>query len=142
MQIRYCKAESAKWLKDFYQQAGYHRSVSGEDDLYYAEENAEKIGVLRISKEHECSVLRGMQVLEKFRGMGIGSKMLSFLERELGDEPVYCIPRDHLVDFYGKIGFSVIDSGDAPKFLAERLRGYIENGLNVTIMKREPVPSN
>ncbi len=142
MQVQLCKAGSAEWLKEFYQEAGYSRSVSGDDDLYYAEENAQKIGVLRISKEYDCSVLRGMQVLEEFQGQGIGTRMLSFLEKYLGDEPVYCIPRDHLVRFYGKIGFSVIDPDDAPEFLAERLNGYIENGLDVLIMKRETVPLN
>ncbi|MCG8416224.1 MAG: GNAT family N-acetyltransferase [Pseudomonadales bacterium] len=137
MQLQSCKADTASWLKEFYQKSGYDRPVSGNDDLYYAEENDRKIGVLRISYEHGHSVLRGMQVLEEFRGQGIGTKLLSFVEQFLGADPVYCIPRDHLIEFYGKIGFSVIDPEDAPEFLAERLNSYIENGLNVLIMRRE-----
>jgi len=137
IELQTCKVDTAQWLNEFYQKSGYSRSVSGEDDLYYAEENGQKIGVLRISKEHGHSVLRGMQVLDKYRGQGIGSKLLSFLENFLGADPVYCIPRGHLVEFYGRIGFSVISPDDAPEFLAKRLDGYIENGLDVLIMKRE-----
>jgi len=137
MKLQSCKASSADWLREFYQKAGYNRSVTDDDDIFYAEENGEKLGVVRISNEYGFTVLRGMQVLELFRGQGIGKKLLKYLQNSIGLEPVYCIPNDHLVNFYGEIGFAVIDSNDAPEFLTERLNGYIEKGLKVLIMMRD-----
>lgn len=137
MILKSCKAGAAIWLDEFYQQAGYLRAVSKEDDVYYAEKNGQKLGVVRVSNEHGYPVLRGMQILESYRGRGIGSELLEFLQESIGPEPMFCIPNDHLVNFYGKIGFSEIEPGDAPEFLAERLNGYLLNGLKVLIMMRE-----
>ncbi len=141
VELQSCKASSADWLDAFYQETGYSYPVPNQDDIFYAEVEGQKIGVVRISNEYGCSVLRGMQVLEPFRGQGVGTKLLTFLASTLRPDPVYCIPNDHLVNFYGKIGFSVIDSDEAPEFLVERLNDYIESNFKVLIMVRK-MPHN
>lgn len=137
IELESCKAAKVDWLNEFYRKVGYGRSIADGDDIYFAKENGQAIGVVRISHEHDCQVLRGMQVLESFQGQGIGTRLLFFLESGLGAGPVYCIPHDHLVKFYEKIGFAEICPDKAPEFLAERLNSYLESGHHVLIMKRE-----
>lgn len=36
----------------------------------------------------------------------------------------YCIPYDHLENFYGLIGFKIINEEDVPAFLQERIQEY------------------
>ena len=137
MQLHTCKAGTANWLQKFYEITGYKGTFIEGDDLYYAEDDGLKLGVVRISKEHDISVLRGMYILSPYQGKGIGTKLLEYIEPMLCCEPVYCIPKDHLINFYGKVGFRVIEPTDAPGFLVERLNSYIEKNLKVLIMKRD-----
>jgi N-acetylglutamate synthase-like GNAT family acetyltransferase len=137
MKLYDCKAESAKWLTEFYEEAGYNNKVLEDDIVYYAEENSVKLGVVRIAREHNVLVLRGMQVLARFQGQGIGTKLLEHLELTFGLEAVFCIPHDHLTEFYGKIGFHTVEPTEAPAFLAERLNSYIARNSKVLIMKRD-----
>ena len=50
-------------------------SVKADDDLHYVEENSLIIGVARITTENDSLVVRGMQLLEPYRGKGIGSRL-------------------------------------------------------------------
>jgi predicted N-acetyltransferase YhbS len=59
-------------------------------------------------------VLRGMYVHPEHIGKGIGSGLLKAIEPVLAETNSYCIPFDHLFDFYGKAGFSRIEPNDAP----------------------------
>jgi len=137
MELQSCKAGSAPWLYEFYRNTGYNRAVADDDYVFYAVADKQKIGVLRISKENGCSVLRGMQVLEPYQGQGVGSKLLEYLQCSYEPGTMYCIPKKHLVNFYQQIGFEVIESENAPEFLQDRFNGYVEKGLGVLIMKRE-----
>ncbi len=67
---------------------------------------------------------------------GIGRQLLAAMEPALAQTESYCIPRDHLFDFYGRAGFKVIDQTKAPPFLSTRLASYIDEGLSVAIMHR------
>lgn len=137
MKLHTCKAGSAGWLSEFYEIARYAGEVVEGDDVYFAECDGLKLGVVRIAKEHNISVLRGMQVLAPYQGKGIGQKLLEYIEPALGPEPVYCIPWDHLAKFYNSIGFRVIETAEAPEFLAKRLEGYLHRGRKVLLMKRD-----
>ena len=52
----------------------------------------------------------------------------------------YCLPFEHLSDFYGQVGFVPIQPGEAPSHLRERLQENRGNGQNVLIMWRLAVP--
>ena len=67
---------------------------------------------------------------------GIGKELLPAIERELCTTDSFCIPRDHLFDFYGRAGFKVVDPKSAPSFLSDRLASYVEEDFPVAIMYR------
>jgi hypothetical protein len=57
----------------------------------------------------------------------------------LRDPTCFCIPNVHLDDFYGRIGFAVIDPADAPPFLRSRVEGYRVRfkGKEFLLMRRD-----
>ncbi|MGE4056230.1 MAG: GNAT family N-acetyltransferase [Vicinamibacterales bacterium] len=105
--------------------------------MFLAEHSGELVGVVRLAREHETLVLRGMRVHSRLQRQGIGRRLLETLGREIGDERCYCIPFRWLVGFYGEIGFQEIEVTDVPPFLAQRCAGYLEKGQNVVVMRRE-----
>lgn len=40
--------------------------------------------------------------------------------------PAYCVPYEHLTNFYGKVGFIVTPPELLPEFIAGRLAGYVQ----------------
>jgi GNAT superfamily N-acetyltransferase len=111
-------------VRAFYRTVDYVGSVGIEDQLVLAEEVGAIVGVLRLAREHGFAVLRGMRVSPSHQRRGIGTLLLNEADRILGPEPCYCIPYEHLLSFYGQIGFQDIDPALAPAFLRERLNDY------------------
>jgi hypothetical protein len=50
----------------------------------------------------------------------------------------WCLPYEHLVRFYARAGYAVVQAGDLPAFLAERLARYLAQGQRVVAMRRQP----
>jgi N-acetylglutamate synthase-like GNAT family acetyltransferase len=119
-----------------YRNWSYLGGIEPDDTVWVAEREGELIGVVRIAPENGTLVLRGMRIAEPWRRHGIGSQMLRAIAAWLGDRECYCISYDHLVHYYGQIGFVEVASANAPAFLAERLIDYQRRALNVTIMTR------
>jgi inorganic pyrophosphatase/GNAT superfamily N-acetyltransferase len=117
----------------------YERQIGAKDTIWVAEQAEALVGLVRIAREENTFVLRGMRVDEQWRGHGIGSEMLRAVARWLGNRECYCIPYSYLVRFYGKVGFAEIEPTSAPQFLAQRLAQYRSQGLDVTIMLRSGV---
>lgn len=126
----------------FYQLTTYKRPVSGSDRVFVAEDNDIIYGAVRIESMSGVQVLRGMYIHPDHVRTGIGQQLLEEIEPVLSETDSYCIPRDHLFDFYGKAGFQVIEPDHAPPFLYERLAGYITEGLPVAIMYRSQGEAN
>lgn len=120
----------------FYQLTAYKRPVSGSDRIFVAEYAGMIYGAARIESSSGVQVLRGMYIHPDHERQGIGQQLLKAIEPALSKTDSYCIPRDHLLDFYGRAGFTVIDVERAPSFLGERLASYISEGLPVAIMHR------
>lgn len=126
----------------FYRLTTYKRPISGSDRVFVAE-NADMIfGAVRIESTSGVQVLRGMYMHPDHVRQGIGKQLLKAIEPALSATESFCIPRDHLFDFYGRAGFKVIESDNAPAFLSERLAGYIDEGLPVAIMYRPEGEAN
>jgi GNAT superfamily N-acetyltransferase len=126
----------------FYQLTTYKRPVSGSDRVFVAEDNDIIYGAVRIESSSGVQVLRGMYMHPDHVRKGIGQQLLKAIEPVLSKTDSFCIPRDHLFDFYGRAGFQVIEPNDAPPFLNERLAGYIKEGLPVAIMYRPEGEAN
>ena len=114
----------------------YKRPVSGSDRVFVAEDTEMIYGAVRIESSSGVQVLRGMYMHPDHVRQGIGQQLLKAIEAALSKTDSFCIPRDHLYDFYGRAGFRVIDPNNAPSFLSKRLAGYIDEGLPVAIMYR------
>ena len=140
MKFRELEVEERSKVNKFYQLTNYKRPVSDSDRVFVAEEAASIYGAVRIECSEGVQVLRGMYMHPNYVRKGIGRKLLQALEPVLARTDSFCIPRDHLFNFYGRAGFRVIESCDAPSFLSERLESYINEGLPVAIMYR-PVGS-
>jgi len=142
MNLRTCKVSDVKWLSSFYKKTVYGGTFSENDDLYFVEEDEKVLGVIRIAFENDVHVLRGMQVLETHRGLGIGTKLLNYLNASVTNDPIYCIPYKRLAEFYESIGFKVIDKVSAPEFLISRLNEYLSKDMDVLLMMRGSIPHN
>ena len=138
MKIEKARASKVSDLAAFYRITGYKGSVSPEDQVICATEQGKTIGVGRLSGEKDVFVLRGMRVLKKHRGRGVGKAILDALVREGNNRDCYCIPYGSLRQFYSSRGFDEIKPSEAPGFLHDRFRQYQSRGLDVIIMRRKP----
>jgi GNAT superfamily N-acetyltransferase len=115
---------------------GYSGGITPEDTAWLAEISGNVVGTVRIAPEHGTLVLRGMQVAEQWRGLGLGTRLLHAVASWLDNRRCYCIPYAHLEPFYGQAGFRRIPGSAAPPFLADRTAHYTQRGLDVRIMVR------
>ncbi len=135
MTIRFAEKSEYPAVLDHYLLCRYNAGLSDTDQVVIALED-EIIGAVRIASENNVKVLRGMQVAPEWQREGIGLKMLQFLAEHIDLTDCYCLPYRHLIKFYGSIGFEVIDAKNAPSFLTERLKGYVDRGLDTIIMRK------
>jgi GNAT superfamily N-acetyltransferase len=133
--VRLGSAGDLPGVVELYREWGYRAGVQPEDRLVVAEYERRVVGVVRLTREHGHTMLRGMRVQPGHQRRGVGSRMLRVFEQQL-DSECYCVPYAHLLGFYGQIGFREIARNDAPLFLAERARSYEAEGLKVAIMRR------
>jgi GNAT superfamily N-acetyltransferase len=119
-----------------YTAAGYRRTVDPADTVWLAENADGAVGIVRVAAEQGTLVLRGMRIAEHARRQRLGTRMLQAIEKWLGDRECYCVPYPHLVEFYGQIGFTVLEPSLAPAFLAKRVEEYRRSGQEAILMCR------
>jgi N-acetylglutamate synthase-like GNAT family acetyltransferase len=137
VRTRKARAEEMGRIAAFYQVNEYKPTIRPTDVIVVAENDGELCGVVRLCEENNTLILRGMRVYEGMQGQGIGTQLLKTTELLIGGRACFCIPHRYLQSFYGRIGFVVIDEGEAPSFLQERCAEYRrEYGLDVIIMRR------
>ena len=122
-------------VEAMYREWHYRGGVHPEDGLVVADDGGCVVGVVRLTREHGYTMLRGMRLQPEYHRGGIGTRMLRLFVQQLDDD-CYCVPYAHLLGFYGQVGFRVLPRSDAPPFLAERARTYEAEGLEVAIMRR------
>ena len=122
----------------FYETVGYGGGVSRDDVTLAARLDGRLVGAVRLCAEGGVFVLRGMQVAPAFQGRGIGRVLLDYCVPYLDKGPSYCVPYEHLTDFYGRVGFVVAPPELLPTFLAERLAGYVATNRRTLAMRRMP----
>ncbi|MYM27642.1 GNAT family N-acetyltransferase [Duganella sp. CY15W] len=118
-----------------YQTVGYGGGVSATDVTLCAKEGTRLAGAVRLCKEEGVMVLRGMHVHPDFQRQGIGSLLLTHCIPYLSQGESYCLPYDHLVQFYEQAGFRIAAVAGVPPFLAERLKDYLASGQQIVAMK-------
>lgn len=123
--------------KDFYKQVGYAQTLAPDHFYMTARCEKELVGIVRIVQEEGTWVLRGMQIRPDYQFYGVGTKLLSALEKHLSDKECYGIPYAWLEKFYNKIGFEKVDPAQgAPSFLVRRLQEGLASKNKLILMKR------
>ena len=135
--VRVASADEHPSIEQFYRREGYNRSVAPSDIVVVAESGGHTLGVVKLSSEHGCLVLRGMRVREDSRRRGIGSSLLRSLIELIGGRACYCLPFAHLVEFYARAGFSLLSDDEVPPFLRERADHYRQMGDAIAPMLRK-----
>ena len=135
-QIRIAQPDEHGRVLAIYVALGYRRPIDPADTVWLAGIGDETVGIVRVAAEQGTLVLRGMRVAEHAQRRGLGTKMLHAIAGWLENRECYCVPYPHLVEFYGQVGFAVIEPAAAPLFLAERLANYRQSGEDVILMCR------
>lgn len=138
--IRQAKLHDLEAVKTFYSQCRYGGGCQKEDLILMAYLETQLAGVVRLCPENKVTVLRGMQVMKPSQGQGIGRQLLQTCVKQLSDQICYCIPWTHLVEFYRLGGFDTALLKEIPDFLQKRFEGYRKRKMEVSIMRRLPIP--
>jgi GNAT superfamily N-acetyltransferase len=136
IQIRIARSDEHSRVLSVYAALGYRRTVDPADTVWLAEIAEDVVGIVRVAAEKGTLALRGMRIAEHARRQRLGTRMLQAIAGWLGDRECYCVPYPHLVDFYGQIGFAVLEPAAAPAFLAERVADYRRRGQEAILMYR------
>jgi GNAT superfamily N-acetyltransferase len=123
-------------VERFYHDTDYGGGVSADDDVLVAERGEQLVGALRLCREFDVVVLRGMRVRDGFRRQGIGTALLRGAAEAVGKRVCYAIPHRYLRGFYAQVGFDEQGAADAPRELRARLEQYREWGLDAILMRR------
>lgn len=107
LKIRAAERHEIAWINGCYDQVEFMHSHFDSEIIAIAEFNGEKAGLGRLVEVDEKNLeLGGMYVFEAFRGKGIAKEIVSFLLTYVKpSQTVYCIPFEHLLDFYKQCGF-------------------------------------
>jgi len=131
------RAANLDWLSEFYRQCGYGGKVQPEDRVFFAVDNNQIQGVVRLAQEKGACILRGMQVVRNQQQRGIGKRLLAILTQTLDGKECFCLPYTHLEQFYGQAGFITVADAELPGFLRERKQGYLHREMDVIAMARK-----
>jgi GNAT superfamily N-acetyltransferase len=134
--IELARGKRLATVRAFYASIGYGGGVSEADVVLAAMKNDRVTAAVRLCEEHGVTVLRGMFVAPAYQRQGIGRALLARCSPWLDRSPAWCLPYDHLVDFYREAGFLPAPKETLPPFLRERLDGYLASGQRVLAMWR------
>lgn len=127
-------------INAFYRLVGYPDQASPADTLWVARDSGEMIAAVRICPQPEgYLLLRGLYVTEDLQRQGIGSQLGRAALSDAAGRVCYCIPFTHLETFYRRLSFTRIRSDHAPEKVALRSQRYLDEGLDVIVMRRLPV---
>lgn len=132
-------SEAAPIVDAFYEQEGKSHRARNSDLFFAAFIENTIVGVCRFCVEENTPLLRSMIIHAPLRSQKIGAKILESFARYLDKNnfrPTYCIPYGHLGNFYGLIGFKIINEEDAPAFLQERIQTYRKNSSDTFMFMR------
>ncbi|MCL6271912.1 GNAT family N-acetyltransferase [Sansalvadorimonas sp. 2012CJ34-2] len=137
MEVIKAPVEIKNKVNQFYRAAGYSGSWGENEQAYCLSDSDNIVGAVKVESLEGVLILRGMYIASDKQSNGYGSLLLSQIEPVLNKAKSYCLPFDHLEDFYGKAGFVRISETELPAFLQKRLGKYVDQGHSVMAMMRE-----
>ena len=130
--------EELSRVLNFYRETGYRGGAHETDTILVARVGSQLVGAVRLCATEGVIVLRGMQVHREYQRQGIGTALLRECVPMLDAKVSYCLPYDHLNDFYQIIDFRPVLPTELPSFLARRLEGYLASDPRMIGMRRNP----
>lgn len=122
--IREASKVEFKEVIQFYKDNLYNNKVRKTDKILIALHNNEIVWCVRLCIEYKKTLLRWMWVAEKYQKQWIWTQLLENFSSLIQEVDCYCLPYSHLVKFYEKIGFEIIEIKKAPMFLQKRIEKY------------------
>ncbi|WP_347159002.1 GNAT family N-acetyltransferase [Pontibacter chitinilyticus] len=105
--IRRAQPEEITWINEQYDKLRFQRSDYGQEIIAIAEADGERAGIGQLVwLDEQALELGGMYVNNSFRGGGLARHLVEYLKQQAPGKPVYCMPFEHLGDFYGSCGFT------------------------------------
>jgi pimeloyl-ACP methyl ester carboxylesterase/N-acetylglutamate synthase-like GNAT family acetyltransferase len=136
--LRELALDDRERVRAFYQASGRASVPDPSDRVLVAEDEGEIVGAVRLCREEGVVVLRTMRVRPDVQRRGVGRALLRRFATMLDGRECFCLPFDHLVGFYGEVGFETVPAEALPAHLAARLAGYRAERPNVIGMRRRP----
>ena len=134
--ISYEPANNFPAIEAFYTSVGYLGLIAPSSVVIAARDGDTIVGAARIARENGILVLRGMMIAPSHQRRGLGTRMLSELDKHIGHSECFCLPHGWLQHFYGQIGFTTIAEDISPPHLRERLKAGRIKYPQVVIMRR------
>lgn len=121
----------------------YHQQKANpkSDRLFAAFAGKRLIGVARCSRHLDGLEVDAVFVLDEFRRRGFARAVMQLLIGECGQhETLYMHAKVELIDFYGSLGFRIINEEELPKTIRERFSFCLGElkGIDVCPMRRDP----
>lgn len=124
----------------FYACVGYLDGAREEDRIWVARRGGGLLAAVRICPQPEGYILmRGLYVAQNAQRRQLGTQLARAALADAAGRVCYCIPFTHLETFYHRVGFIRIHPKHAPEKVADRLQRYLDQGLEVILMRRLPV---
>lgn len=136
--VRQARESELEQVRQFYRATGYDGGAAIGDRVFISADTGGLIGVVRLVREFQTTVLRGMRVAEGARRRGVGTRLLGAVRAALHEEECFCLPYRYLAGFYGQIGFGCVEPADAPAFLAARLANHHARRAGDFVLMRRP----
>lgn len=137
LNIRAAEKQEISWINDCYDQVQFMHSHFDSEIIAIAEFNGEKAGLGRLVEVDEKNFeLGGMYVFESFRGKGIAKEIVNFLLTYVKpSQNVYCIPFEHLFQFYKQCGFgNCLNLESIPQIILDKYRWCQEKYTHPTAL--------
>ena len=104
--IRKALPEDMEWVNAQYQKIKFQLSDHKNEIIGIAELNGQRAGIGRlVTIDDTVLELGGIYVLEGYREHGIARTIVTFMISQVKDKTLYCLPFEHLQQFYYSCGF-------------------------------------
>ena len=138
------KAEKSElfWINSKYAEVDFMPSYFETELIVIAEMDGTKCGIGRLVQiSDEDLELGGIYVFPAYRNLGVAENIVKFLcnENDFKQQTIWCLPFEHLEDFYTKFGFFPSEGGSEtiPQDILKKHKWCNSNyGKNVLLLTK------
>lgn len=142
--VRFHNEKDLSNIKNIYNICNYRIQYLQSDCFILAEYDGEVIGICRLCYEPDPTMLphylvaRGMNVHPDYRNQKVGSLLIDFMSKVIGNQVCYLITYGYLEKWISTVGFERIDVlkdiNIIPPHLLERYHNYTHIKPNSTLI--------